>query len=124
MDVRPHLTLYPSGGAVSIIVDPTSALAGQVILPVVGAVPYDIDLLSMSVVLHLPLYGDLAIPVSGGGGGNAVNIPGLGDVPYEVTIGPPLLPQSAYFSLGSMASGILPVVLLAVGGWLLIRATR
>lgn len=126
VDIRPFLTLYPPGGAVSIIVDPTSLLSGSVLFPALGAVPYDIDLVSTSVVLHLPLYGDVAIPLLGGGGGGSVNIPGLGNVPYEWTIGPPMLPAGAMFStsnlLGSL-SGILPIALLAVAGWLLIRKT-
>jgi hypothetical protein len=127
VDIRPFLTLYPPGGAVSIIVDPTSLLSGSVLFPALGAVPYDIDLVSASVVLHLPLYGDVAIPLMGGGGGsNAVNIPGLGDVPYEWTIGPPMLPAGAMFSTSNLfgsLSGVLPIALIALAAFFILKKT-
>lgn len=127
VDIRPFLTLYPPGGAVSIIVDPTSLLTGSVLFPALGAVPYDIDLVSAAVVLRLPLYGDVAIPFMGGGGGSSsVSIPGLGNVPYEWTIGPPMLPPGAMFSTSNLfgsLSGILPIALLVIGAFFLIKKT-
>lgn len=122
VDVRPYVTFYTSAGAVPVAIDPTSVLSGNVVFPVVGAVPYDLDIVSFSMILHVPAYGDVVIPLSvgGGGGQSTVTIPGLGDVPYEVSIGPPAgaLVPGATFSMSnlfsSLGQGSLP--LLLIGG--------
>jgi len=130
VDVRPYVTFYTSSGAVPVVIDPSSILSGQVIFPVVGAVPYDLDIVGWSMVLHVPLAGDVAVPLyggAGGQGGGTVSIPGLGDVPYEVSIGPPagaMVPGGVFSTtnlLSFAGSSILPLVLIGGALWFLLR---
>jgi hypothetical protein len=128
VDVRPYVTFYTSAGAIPVAIDPTSVLSGQVIFPVVGAIPYDLDIVSFAMVLHIPAYGDLSIPLSvTGGGSSTVNIPGLGDVPYEVSIGPPagaLVPGGVFSmsNLFSFAEGsILPLLFIGAAAYFLLK---
>ena len=74
VDVRPYVTFYTQAGAVPVAVDPTTVLSGNVVFPVVGAVPYDLDIISFSMILHVPVAGDVAIPLGVGGGGGRSKI--------------------------------------------------
>lgn len=128
VDVRPYVTFYTSAGAVPIAIDPTTVLSGNAVFPVIGNVPYDIDIVSWQVVLHVPRYGDVPISLSGGGGGGGtVAIPGLGEVPYEVSIGPPaaaLVPGGVFSTsnlLSFAGSSVLPLVLIGAAAWFLLR---
>lgn len=124
VDVRPYVTFFTGAGAVSLIIDPTTLLSGVVVFPVVGSVPYDLDIINWQLILHVPLAGDVPVPLFGGGSGNGtVAIPGLGDIPYEITFGPPALPPSALFSssnlLGVLGGGVLPLLFIGFGLWFL-----
>ena len=129
VDVRPYVTFYTSAGVVPVAIDPTTVLSGNVIFPIVGAIPYDLDIVSFSMILHVPAYGDVVIPLSvgGGGGQSTVTIPGLGDVPYEVSIGPPAgaLVPGAVFSMSNLFSfaggSILPLAFIGLAAWLLLK---
>lgn len=130
VDVRPYVTFYTSAGAVPIAIDPTSVLSGNAVFPVIGNIPYDIDIVSWQFILHVPAYGDVPIPLYGGTGGQGsgtVNIPGLGDVPYEVSIGPPAgaLAPGATFSMtnlfGAVGGSVLPLVLIGAAAFFLLR---
>ena len=128
VDVRPYVTFFTQAGAVPVVIDPSSLLSGSVIFPVVGAIPYDLDIVGWNMVLHVPMAGDVAVPLfGGGGGGGTVTIPGLGDVPYEVSIGPPAGAQvpGAVFSttnlLSFAGSSVLPLVLIGAAAWFLLR---
>ena len=120
VDVRPYVTFYTSAGAVPIAIDPTTVLSGNAVFPIIGTIPYDIDIVSWQFVLHVPAYGDVPIPLYGGTGqgSGTVTMPGLGDVPYEVSIGPPTaaLNPSAVFSasnlFGAIGQSALPVLLI------------
>lgn len=118
VDLRPRLILYPPGGdPIILVIDPTSPLAGSVDFPLIGAVPYTIEVgvPKSKVHLSLPIWGDVTIPVDPFGGGNGmVNIPGLGDVQYEIVLGPPASGITTS-SLGS--TWVLP--LLVIGGIIL-----
>lgn len=129
VDVRPYVTFYTSAGAVPVAIDPTTVLSGNVIFPVVGAIPYDLDIVSFSMILHVPAYGDVVIPLGfgSGGGQSTVAIPGLGDVPYEVSIGPPAgaMVPGGTFSMSNLFSSvggsILPIALIGLVAFLLMR---
>ena len=128
VDVRPYVTFYTSAGAVPVAIDPTTVLSGNVIFPVVGAIPYDLDIIGWNMVLHVPYAGDVAVPLFGGGSGSStVSIPGLGDVPYEVSIGPPagaLVPGGTFSAsnlLSFAGSSILPLALIGVAAYFLLR---
>ena len=126
IDLRPRVVLYTPSGAVIITVDPATPFGGSVVIPGVGSVPYDIDLVSQSMILHVPAYGDVPINLSGGGTDATVTLPGLGTILYDVTIGPPDIPieQQATATqalTGAFIQSALPVIALFVVGWLLIR---
>lgn len=130
LDVRPYVTFYTSAGAVPIAIDPTTVLSGNAIFPIIGAVPYDVDIVSWQVVLHFPGIGDVAVPLyggTGGQGGGTVTIPGLGDVPYEVSIGPPtaaLNPATVFSAsnlFGTIGAGVLPILLIGAAAFFLLR---
>jgi hypothetical protein len=126
-DLRPHVTFYTPSGAVIVAVDPASVLGGSVLIPGLGAVPYDITIAPFQMVLHLPAYGDVPISLSGGGdGSNTVTIPGIGTVPYAVTIGPPDIPleqqaNAVQAYLGAGMATVLPMLLIGGAAWLLLR---
>lgn len=129
IDLRPRVVFYTPSGAVVVTVDPGSIFGGSVLLPGIGAVPYDIDFATQSMILHVPGYGDAPIALTGGGGGTTVNIPGLGNVLYEVTIGPPdlsieqqvTIPQAA---LGAVIGTALPWIIGGVIVWMMWRRRR
>jgi hypothetical protein len=129
VDVRPYVTFYTSAGAVPIAIDPTSVLSGNAVFPIIGNIPYDIDIVSWQFILHVPGYGDVPIPLYGGSGtgGGTVNIPGIGDVPYEVSIGPPAgaLAPGSVFSMSNLfsfaGSSVLPLVLIGAAAYFLLR---
>lgn len=133
VDIRPYVTFYTQAGAVPVVIDPTSVLQGNVVFPVVGNVPYDLDVFGRQMILHVPLYGDVLVPLFGalsggageGGGQSNVNIPGLGDTPYEVTFGPPALPAGSLATttglLSVVGGGILPLVLIGGLAFFLLR---
>jgi hypothetical protein len=122
-DLRPRLVLRPPGGdPIILIIDPTSPLAGAVEFPILGAVPYTVEIgVPVSHVhLSLPLWGDVSIPVDPfGGGGGTVNIPGLGDVPYEIVLGPPV---GGPIGTSAGSAWLLPVLL--IGGVILLMRRR
>jgi hypothetical protein len=112
-DLRPRVIFHTAAGAVVVTVDPTSAVGGNAIFPVLGAVPYYVDIDTTTViptprvVLQFPT-GAYPIPIDlsglgGGGGLTPLSLPGLGDVTYEVVMGPPQLDESEYASAGSLA---------------------
>jgi len=122
LDIRPRVVFYTASGAVIVTIDPASMFGGSVILPGLGAVPYDLDMSTQRMILHLPAYGDVPIALTGGGGGNTVTLPILGTTLYEVTFGPPDIPieqqatvQSAY--LGATLGTILPWVIGGLAIW-------
>jgi hypothetical protein len=121
LDVRPYVTFYTSAGAVPVAIDPTTAVSGNVLVPGLGAIPYDIDIITMRMILHLPMAGDYPVDLLGGGSGS-LTVPGMGDIPYEVSIGPPALPAGAVVSGSSLlavgATTALP--LLLIGGLVLV----
>lgn len=129
VDLRPRIVLHFAAGAVVILVDPTSPLAGTVDLPLLGVTPYSLDfgqLPIVNAVLHLPAYGDYPIPVDiiGGTGAGMVDLPLVGTTPYEVVLGPPSLTPDQMFSVGGLltSSWVLPVLL--IGGVLLLAWRR
>lgn len=133
VDVRPYVTFYTSAGAVPIAIDPTTVLSGNAVFPIIGAIPYDIDIISWQFILHFPGVGDVPIPLYGGSGGQGsgtVALPGLGDVPYEVSIGPPAaaLNPSAVFSMSNLFGSLgntLPLLAIAgVAAYFLLRRSR
>lgn len=129
LDLRPRIVLYPPGGAVVILVDPTSALGGTVQFPLLGSVPYDMlpGFPVSTLMLHVPYYGDVPVPIDilslGGNGPSSVDIPMLGAVPYEITLGPPRLPEGSLLTDTVSTMG-MPLVLLgvaAVAVWWIVR---
>jgi hypothetical protein len=127
-DLRPHVTFYTPSGAVIVAVDPATFLGGSVLIPGLGAVPYDINIFPFQMVLHLPAYGDVPISLSPSGGGSSttVTIPGIGTVPYAVTIGPPDIPleqqaNAVQAYLGAGMATVLPMLLIGGAAWLLLR---
>jgi hypothetical protein len=122
VDLRPRLVLHPPGGdPIILIIDPTSPLAGAVEFPILGAVPYTVEVgFPVSHVhLSLPLWGDVSIPVDPlAQGGGSVNIPGLGDVPYEIVLGPP----GGVETVSAGSAWLLP--LLLIGGVILLMRRR
>jgi hypothetical protein len=115
VDLRPRVVFHTQAGVVVVIVDPTDPVGGNAIFPIIGAVPYYIDfdttqlLPQPRVVLQFPT-GPYYIPIDlsgflgGGGGGGPLTLPGLGEVTYEVTLGPPNIPPEEYASGWSLAS--------------------
>jgi len=121
VDLRPRLILHPLGGDVVLLVDPTSPTAGAVDFPVLGAIPYTIEVGVPTSYVHLslPLWGDVSIPVNpfSGSGSGVVSIPGLGDVPYEIVLGP----QAGISESGLFGGNWLMPALLIGGAFLLLR---
>lgn len=116
VDLRPRVVFYTQSGAVVVVIDPASAFGGSVILPGVGAVPYDLDWIGQRMILHVPGYGDVPISLTGGGG-STVSIPGLGTVPVEVVFGEPDIPfeqraTATQALFGTAASSLLPILLI------------
>lgn len=122
-DLRPRVVFHTSLGAVVVTVDPTTPLGGQVQIPGIGNVPYDIDVTGPTMIVHLPVYGDAIIPLIPSGGTTPLTIPGLGDVTYEVVFGPVDIPPEqmanvgAVFSLGTM----VPYVLIGAAAFMFMR---
>lgn len=123
LDIRPRVVFWTPAGAVVVLVDPTTLVSGNAIFPMIGSVPYslDVDPLtgSPNVRLDFPT-GPILLPISfGGGQGGSLNIPGLGESTYEVVIGPPQIPEDQLASPWSlMSAGLmanLPMILLGVG---------
>lgn len=112
-DLRPRIVLYPPGGAIVLLVDPTSALAGTVTFPLLGAVPYDIvpGFPETSLVFHFPAYGEYIAPINlsnmSFGGGGTLDLPLLGAVPYALVIGPPAIPEEQLFAGEAALSSLL-----------------
>jgi len=125
LDLRPRLVLHPPGGAVVLLVDPTSPVTGTVTFPLLGAVPYSITygFPASTVTLHFPV-GDVDIPVDPftGSGGGTVPIPGLGDVPYELVLGPPQITASDLFGAG-WSNWLLPIG-IGVVAFVMLRGRR
>lgn len=130
IDLRPRVVFHPPGGAVVVLIDPTTATYGNVMLPGYGAVPYNliVEFPVSHMILHLPLYGDFDVPLNilGGGGESVVTLPVLGDVPYEIVLGPPQIPEGALFSdtLSSIGLTVGPWAIAGViagAAWLLSR---
>jgi hypothetical protein len=132
LDFRPRVVFWTEAGAVVVLVDPTTAVSGQAIFPVIGAVPYalDVDPLTggFNVRLDLPT-GPYLLPISlGGGEGGSLVLPGLGPATYEVVIGPPQIPEDQLASGWSlMTAGLTslwPILLLGVGAVLLMMRRK
>lgn len=124
LDLRPHVTFYTPSGAVIVAVDPSSILGGSVLIPGIGAVPYDLDLMNLRMILHVPGYGDAPISLApSGGGGTTVTLPGIGTVSYAVSIGPPDIPleQQATATQAYLGAAMMPMLLIGVVAWLLLR---
>jgi hypothetical protein len=126
LDLRPRVIFYTASGAVIVTIDPASMFGGSVILPGLGAVPYDLDVATQRMILHVPGYGDAPINLYGGGGGNTVTLPILGTVLYEVTIGPPDIPieQQATVTQAYLGAGLGAILPWIIGGavvWVLWR---
>lgn len=123
VDLNPRIVFHTAYGAVIVVIAPTDLTSGFVQLPMVGSIPYDLDLGTQTVTLHVPAYGDIPIPLTGGGGGpQVVNIPGLGQVPYEITIGDPGIPSDQLF--GASIGTVLPWVLAAAVAWWFLRKKK
>jgi len=126
LDLRPRVVLYTPSGAVVILVDPATLFGGSVVIPGLGSVPYDLDLVTQRMILHVPAYGDVPISLSGGGTDATVTLPGLGTILYEVTFGPPDIPfeqraTAPQALTGAFIQSALPVIALFVVGWWLVR---
>ena len=110
LDLRPRVVFHTAAGAVVVLVDPTSVNQGTVSLPLLGAVPYDLvyGIPESIMTLHVPYYGDVAIPLNPfGGGPSVVTLPVIGDVPYEIVLGPPeLAPGSTWQDTLSAGIGV------------------
>ncbi|MCI0371229.1 MAG: hypothetical protein L0214_07570 [candidate division NC10 bacterium] len=132
LDLRPRLVLHTAAGAVVVLVDPTTALSGTATFPGLGAVPYDVvpDFPVAQVVLHVPVYGDVALPIDltalgGPAGPSEVDLPVLGRTPYEVVLGPPAIPPeqmatagSAFEALAGGSAGLVAgAVILGLLAW-------
>jgi len=123
LDLRPRVVFWTPAGAVVVLVDPTTVVSGNAVFPLIGAVPYalDVDPLtgSPNVRLDFPT-GPVLLPISfGGGQGGSLDIPGLGPSTYEIVIGPPEIPEDQLASGWSLMSFGLqsywPVLLLGAG---------
>jgi hypothetical protein len=121
VDLRPRLIFHAPGGDVVLVVDPSSPTAGAVEFPMLGAIPYTIEAGIPTSYVHLsvPLWGDVSVPVNpfSGSGNGVIAIPGLGDVPYEIALGPQA--QSATSGLFG-GNWLLPALLIG-GIFLLLR---
>ena len=130
LDLRPRVVFWTEAGAVVVLVDPTSVVGGNAVFPIIGAVPYTLDVDPVTgtpnVRLDVPT-GPMLLPISfGGGQGGSVMIPGLGPATYEVVIGPPAIPEdqlaTPWSLLGTVLAGMWPMLLLGVGAvWLVMR---
>lgn len=132
LDLRPRVVFHTALGVVVALIDPTEALAGNVVLPNLGSVPYSIypSFPASTMVLAVPLYGDVAIPLNfmsaGSGERSAVDLPLLGEVPYEITLGPPVLApgETAYETVAGFVSSPTTWMVAAGAGalvlWLLL----
>jgi hypothetical protein len=130
-DLRPRVVFHPPGGAVAVLVDPTTATSGNVVLPGYGAVPYDVfvDFPISHMILHLPMYGDFDVPLNllaTGGGASYISLPLIGDVPYEIVLGPPDIAPGGYLSdtIASAGMAVGPWAIagvVALGAWFLSR---
>lgn len=123
LDLRPRVVFWTPAGAVVVLVDPTTIVSGNAIFPVIGTVPYALDVDpatgSPNVRLDFPT-GPMLLPISfGGGQGGSLDIPGLGPSTYEIVIGPPEIPEdqlaSTWSLLGAGLSSYMPLILLGVG---------
>jgi hypothetical protein len=121
------VVFHTSQGAVVVVIDPASAFGGSVLIPGLGTIPYDLDWATQSMILRVPGYGNVVIPLLGGGGDGTIDIPGMGAIPYQVTIGEPDIPYeqrvtgvSAAFGLGVTA--MMPWLL--IGGAVLLMLFR
>lgn len=123
LDLRPRVVFWTPAGAVVVLVDPTTIVSGNAVFPVIGPVPYALDVDpatgSPSVRLDFPT-GPMLLPISfGGGQGGSLNIPGLGLSTYDIVIGPPLIPEdqmaSTWSLLGTGLTGIWPMLFLGAG---------
>ncbi len=119
VDLNPRIVFHTAYGAVIVTILPTDLTTGTVNFPVVGSMPYSLDLATQTAVLHVPAYGDVPIPLTGGGGPAIVTIPGLGAVPYEIVIGDPGIPSSEMF--GATIGTVLPWVAAAAVAWWVMR---
>lgn len=131
-DIRPRVVFWTPAGAVVVLVDPTTLVSGNAVFPMIGAVPYalDVDPLtgSPNVRLDFPT-GPILLPISfGGGQGGSLDIPGLGPSTYEIVIGPPLIPEeelaSPWSLLGTGLTSMWPMLLLGVGAVFLMMRRR
>jgi hypothetical protein len=127
-DLRPRVVFWTEAGAVVVLIDPTTAVSGNAIFPVIGSVPYALDVDPMTggfnVRLDFPT-GPYLLPISlGGGQGGSLVIPGLGPATYEIVLGPPEIPEdqlaSTWSLLGAGLSGVWPMLLLGAGAVILI----
>lgn len=132
LDLRPRVVFWTAAGAVVVLIDPTTVVSGNAVFPMIGAVPYalDVDPLtgSPNVRLDFPT-GPILLPISfGGGQGGSLEIPGLGPATYEVTIGPPNIPEdqlaSPWSLMGAGLSSLWPVLLLGAGVVLLMMRRK
>lgn len=126
LDLRPRVVFWTGAGAVVVIVDPSTAVSGTAIFPLIGGVPYSLDVDpatgNPSVRLDFPT-GPYLLPISlGGGQGGSVDIPGLGPATYEVVIGPPDIPEDQLASTSSLLlSGLTSMSgILLLGGALFV----
>ena len=131
-DLRPRVVFWTEAGAVVVLIDPATAVSGSAIFPMIGSVPYalDVDPLTggFNVRLDFPT-GPYLLPISlGGGQGGSVVIPGLGPATYEVVIGPPDIPEdqlaSPWSLLGAGLSSMWPMLLLGAGAVILMMRRR
>lgn len=139
LDLRPRVVFWTEAGAVVVLVDPESAVAGTAVFPIIGAVPYAIDFDYSQVfpqprirldfptgAYYLPV--DLTGMVAGSGSGGSVDIPGLGPATYEVVLGPPQIPEDQLASGWSLMSFGLtsywPMLLLGAGAVILMLRRR
>lgn len=124
LDLRPRVVFYPPGGAVVVLVDPTDATHGNVVLPMLGSIPYDLALgfPESTMLLHVPMYGDVSVPLNlmGGSGPSVVTLPMIGDVPYELTLGPPTIPEGGLFTDTLAGSLDYALPLLGIGALVLV----
>ena len=132
LDVRPRVVFWTNAGAVVVVVDPTTLVSGNALFPVIGAVPYALDVDpatgAPSVRLDFPT-GPMLLPISfGGGQGGSLTIPGLGPATYEIVIGPPQIPEdqlaSPWSLVGAGLTSYWPMLLLGAGVVLLMMRRR
>ena len=131
-DLRPRVVFWTEAGAVVVVIDPATAVSGSAIFPVIGSVPYALDVDpqtgGFNVRLDFPT-GPYLLPINlGGGQGGSLVIPGLGPATYEIVLGPPDIPEdqlaSTWSLLGAGLGSLWPMLLLGASAVILMMRRK